>query len=129
MEEVKARQRSRDRIVREGDKNTAYFQAVANQRNRKKRITCLETPDGIVGDNALMLTHAVEFYKNLFGTRAAQSGRTRTGATNKACARPRPTWHERLPHLYGRDDSRYGHVSNAVNTPSALIAAAGPSAR
>jgi hypothetical protein len=68
MEEVKARQRSRDRIVREGDRNTAYFQAIANQRNRKKRIACLETPEGIVEDNALMLTHAVEFYKNLFGS-------------------------------------------------------------
>jgi len=34
----------------------------------KKRITCLETSDGIVEDNALMLTHAVEFYKNLFGS-------------------------------------------------------------
>jgi hypothetical protein len=68
MEEIKARQRSRDRNMKEGDRNTAYFQAVANQRNRKKRITYLETPEGVVEDNDLMLNHAVEFYKNLFGS-------------------------------------------------------------
>jgi hypothetical protein len=50
----------------EGDRNTAYFHAVANQRRRKKQITQLEDPDGVVEDNKGMLTIAVDYYKALF---------------------------------------------------------------
>jgi hypothetical protein len=65
MEEIKAKERSRDRNIK-GDRNTAYFQAIANQRNRKKRIPCLETSEGVVENNTSMLNHDVEFYKSLF---------------------------------------------------------------
>jgi hypothetical protein len=67
LEEIKIRQRSRDRNIKEGDRNIAYFQVVANQRNRKKRIVGLESPEGWLEDNDAMLKHVVSFYKNMFG--------------------------------------------------------------
>jgi hypothetical protein len=65
-EETKARERSRDRNILEGDRNTAYFHAVANQRRGKKRINVLEGSDGPVTDQKGMLKIVTEFYKELF---------------------------------------------------------------
>ena len=69
LEEIKARQRSRDKNIREGDRNTTYFQAISNQRAKKKRIPALETPDGLLEDTKDMLNHVVDFYKHLFGAK------------------------------------------------------------
>lgn len=65
-EEIKIRQRSRDRCILESDRNTTYFQAVANQRSRKKEVKCLMGPTGLVYDKKGILNIAVEFSKTLF---------------------------------------------------------------
>jgi hypothetical protein len=38
---IRARQKARDRDIKEGDKDTSYFFALANQRKRKKYISSL----------------------------------------------------------------------------------------
>jgi hypothetical protein len=55
LEEIKIRQRSRDRMIKEGDRNTSYFHALANHRARKKRIDCLRGPAGLVHEQDKMV--------------------------------------------------------------------------
>ena len=66
-EEVKARQRSIERQILEGDRNTAYFHAQANQRRRKKHIPMLKGSSGMVHDTEGIIKVVVDYYKSLFG--------------------------------------------------------------
>ena len=61
-EETKPKQRYRNRDIKEGDKNNAYFHAVANQR-RKTLIHSLDGPATEIKD---MIGIASDFYKNIF---------------------------------------------------------------
>jgi hypothetical protein len=66
LEEIKVRQRARDKQILEGDRNTAYFHAVANHRNMKKRITSIKGPHGIVTKTSGILKVVATYYKDLF---------------------------------------------------------------
>jgi hypothetical protein len=66
LEEIRMRQRARERNIKEGDRNMTYFHAVVNQRARKKRIEALQGPDGVVHDTHSILKVVANFYKNLF---------------------------------------------------------------
>jgi hypothetical protein len=62
VEEIKAKQRVREKYIKEGDKNTVYFFFVkANQRKRKKTISSLKEGGGIFNTNSTMLEHDTEF--------------------------------------------------------------------
>lgn len=65
-EEIKARQRAREKYILEGDKNTKYFHAIANQRKRKKMISSLEGANGLVSDTKSILGIDVDYYRSLF---------------------------------------------------------------
>lgn len=66
IEEVKAKQRSRDRSAMEGDKNTKYFHTVANQRRWKTKIHMIEGPDGPVHSTEGIQKIAMDYFKLLF---------------------------------------------------------------
>jgi hypothetical protein len=66
IEEIKERQRAREKDIKEGDKNTAYFFPKANQRRRKKAICCLEDGERVL-TKSKDLINLVPYYKKLFG--------------------------------------------------------------
>jgi hypothetical protein len=73
LEEIKAKQRPREREIKEGNRNTSYFFALANHRKRKKNILCLEDNGIIMEDDSSMLKHAMEFYRKMFGTKSKEN--------------------------------------------------------
>jgi len=66
-EEIMEKQRSRIEWLKDGDRNTAFFQAKSRERARTNRITALRRDDGSTATTQEALeTTAMEFYHNLF---------------------------------------------------------------
>lgn len=66
-EEIIQKQRSRIDWLRDGDRNTEFFQAKASNRTRRNWIASLQRGDGsVVTDQEEMEQLAIEFYKQLF---------------------------------------------------------------
>lgn len=59
-------QNSRSKWLKEGDKNTKYFHALASNRKRKNCITSLTTNGLIIDDPAGIQSEAVNFFKKIF---------------------------------------------------------------
>lgn len=66
-EETYWRQRMGKNWLLAGDANTKFFHQFANDRHRKSTIVQLETNNGLITDQKDIMSHAVQFYKNLFG--------------------------------------------------------------
>jgi hypothetical protein len=70
-EEVMERQRSRVEWLREGDRNTGFFQAKAKARARTNRIHALKNQDGnLISEQEDLEAMANNFYHNLFTAQA-----------------------------------------------------------
>ncbi|XP_040379850.1 uncharacterized protein LOC121054416 [Oryza brachyantha] len=66
-EETMERQRSRINWLKDGDRNTKFFQAFARERSRVNKITGLRTSDGLLATaQSEMERLVVSFYKDLF---------------------------------------------------------------
>jgi hypothetical protein len=98
LEEIRARQRYRDRNILEGDRNTTYFHVVASQRCRKKRIDSLRGPGGMVHDTPDILRIAKDYYKTLF------SGESRGAAALEE-------------HFWGASDLITNEENSELTTP------------
>ena len=67
QEELKWKQRSKDKEIKEGDLNTRYFHAKANGRQRKNRIISLEQDEGVIEGETALNEYITNYYKGLFG--------------------------------------------------------------
>ena len=67
-EEEYWRRRGGIKWVTKGDANTGYFHAYANGRKRKSTILRLQSDQGLLLSNELIVAHIYEFFIGLLGT-------------------------------------------------------------
>ena len=69
-EEVAWMQKSHEKWLLKGDRNTDYFHRLVNGRRRRNTIFSLSCGDEMIEGTKNLLKHATEFYKELFGPAA-----------------------------------------------------------
>jgi len=51
----------------QGDNNTNFFHRIANGKRRKNKILSLINNDVVIEEENLLVEHAMDYYKKLFG--------------------------------------------------------------
>jgi hypothetical protein len=103
MEEIKAKQRARERDIKDGDRNTKYFKSVANQRRRKTTIHRMEGHAGEVETTEEIVGVATNYYKEIFKYEARLDIRIRRSKSifrRKCCVKRRDFFRLRLKRLF-----------------------------
>ncbi|XP_077249006.1 uncharacterized protein LOC143888448 [Tasmannia lanceolata] len=67
-EEISWKQKSRVRWLAEGDKNTAYFHAIASARRRRNKIVVINKGGQMVSSKEGISSAIIEFYSNLYSS-------------------------------------------------------------
>jgi hypothetical protein len=66
-EEIKWRQRAKEKDLKEGDGNTRYFHLKASGRRKKNYISVLQNNGEEIYGESELIKHVTDFYKKLFG--------------------------------------------------------------
>lgn len=66
MQEISQRQKSRALWLQEGDKNTKFFQLVANSHRQNDTISPMLIDEVLIANRDTIKEHIVQFYANLF---------------------------------------------------------------
>lgn len=66
LEDIRLRQKNKDKWVEEGDNNTRYFHRIVNHRIKLNYISCLKIVGELQEDPKLIHDHIDDFYKELY---------------------------------------------------------------
>jgi hypothetical protein len=72
-EEIKCRQRAKEKDLKEGDVNTRYFHLKASGRRKKNYILVLQNNGEEIYGESDLIKHVTDFYKQLFGPSTVSS--------------------------------------------------------
>jgi len=110
-EEIKWFQRAKTTKTLEGDRNTKYFQAVANGKRRKTRIIRVELEEGIIEGEENLKRYITNYYKELFGA-PKKNDFTMDETWRNAIAQVSEMENKMLPEKFSEEEAREAIFSN-----------------